>query len=313
MCSRGVPLKCLRRNVGSWESAMKTMMALLLAMTPVQAQVQSAQPTRTGRVNVGDAMIAYASTGAGQPIVFIHGYAQHLGIWDDQVAAFSPRYRVIRYDVRGFGQSGGHMDPSANPDDLRQLLDGLGIRKAHIVGLSMGANVALRFAVLFPDRVEKLVLYGAPPTPDAPPPTELFQLFSTLPELAKTHGLDTVGKLIMESPLAWMPPDRPELKESLYREWSKYEGRDLLDPRPPSGRTPEINLSQVSRIRVPTLILNGDHEVPSFMAFADTLLKRIPRARRVIITDGGHGAHFAQPDQFNKALRDFFLGVSARP
>ena len=290
-----------------WEGTVKRLAILAVLLASV-AQAQSARGA-TGRINVGDAMLTYASTGAGRPIVFIHGYAQHLGIWDDQVAAFAPRYRVIRYDVRGFGESSGHADPTANPEDLRLLLDGLGIRKAHIVGLSMGADIALRFAVLFPDRVDGLVLYGPPPTPDAPQPTELFELFSKLPDLAKTHGLDTVGKLIIESPLAWMPPDRPELKQALYREWQKYEGRDLLDPRPPSGRTPDIDLRRVSGIRTPTLVVHGDHEIPTFRAFADTLVRRIPNARKVVITDGGHGAHFAQPEQFNQALRAFFQSL----
>jgi pimeloyl-ACP methyl ester carboxylesterase len=287
-------------------------MFAMLFTSAAQAQLQTARPARTGRINVGDAMLTYASTGAGQPIVFIHGWTQHLGIWDDQVAAFAPRYRVIRYDVRGFGESSGHADPSANPDDLRLLLDGLGVRKAHIVGLSMGAEVALRFAALFPDRVDGLVLYGTPPTPDAPQPTELFELFANLPELAKKHGLDTVGKIIIESPLAWMPPDRPELKQALYREWQKYEGRDLLDPRPQSGRTPEIDLKRVGGITAPTLVVYGDHDIPSFRAFGDTLARRIPNARKVVIKDGGHGAHFAQPAQFNKALADFFASVDKK-
>lgn len=284
--------------------------AMFAAVT--EARAQSDLWTERGRVDVGDATISWASTGSGQPIVFIHGYAQHLGIWDDQVAAFASRYRVLRYDVRGFAGSTGHADASANPEDLRLLLDALGIRTAHIVGLSMGADVALRFAVHFPERVSALVLYGAPPTPDAPQPVELFELFGSLPDLAKRQGLDTVGKLIMASPLGWMPPERPELKEAMLREWAKYDGRDLLDPRPPSGRTPEISLAQVSRLRMPTLIVHGDHELPSFRAFADTLVRRIPNARKVVIANGGHGAHFAQPARFNSALLEFFAAVGKR-
>jgi pimeloyl-ACP methyl ester carboxylesterase len=288
-----------------------TMIAMLLAGI-VHAQAPVAQQTQTGRINVGDATLSYAATGQGQPIVFIHGWSQHRGIWDEQVAAFASRYRVLHYDVRGFAGSTGHADASANPEDLRLLLDALGIRTAHIVGLSMGADVALRFAVHFPERVSAVVLYGAPPTPDAPQPVELFELFGSLPDLAKRQGLDTVGKLIMSSPLAWMPPERPELKEAMLREWAKYDGRDLLDPRPPSGRTAEISLAQVSRLRMPTLIVHGDHELPSFKAFADTLVRRIPNARKVVIANGGHGAHFAQPERFNRALLEFFTAVEKR-
>ncbi len=65
-------------------------------------------------------------------------------------------------------------------------------------------------------------------------------------------------------------------------------------------------------IRVPTLIIHGDHEMPLFQLVADTLLRRIPDARKVVITNGGHGAHFAQPQQFNDAMLAFFRSVDSR-
>ena len=279
----------------------------LLLVAGSQATAQSPR-THAGQVNVGDATINYASTGSGQPIVFIHGWAQQLDIWDNQVAAFSPTYRVVRYDSRGFGRSTGFADATAEVDDLRQLLDSLGVRKAHVVGLSRGSGIALRFAVLFPERVNSLVLYGQGPLPGfTPMPAE--NLVATFREIAKKYGLDSLGKHIVASPLAWMPPDRPDLRDSILAKWSEYSGRDLLDPKPESGRTRRVTIDDVNGIRLPTLIVHGDHEMPLFQAVADTLLKRIPGSRKVVITNGGHGAHFAQPAQFNRALRDFFASV----
>ena len=83
----------------------------------------STQGSTTSRtVNVGDAVINYEITGAGAPLVLIHGWAQDLTIWDDQVREFSKHYRVLRYDRRGYGKSTGNADASADPMDLRILL-----------------------------------------------------------------------------------------------------------------------------------------------------------------------------------------------
>jgi uncharacterized Ntn-hydrolase superfamily protein/pimeloyl-ACP methyl ester carboxylesterase len=282
---------------------------VLLGMLPalsVDAQVRS--------LNVGDAVIHYEITGSGPPLVLIHGWAQDMTIWDDQVREFSNLYRVLRYDRRGFGRSSGHADETADPADLRVLLDSLGIRTAHVLGLSAGSNAALNFTVAFPDRVSAVVLYGqGPPRGFAPLPPEGVNPFPVFRDIVRAHGLDSLGKLIRVHPLAWMPPDQPELAEMLRKQWARYEGRDLLDPRPPSGRVQAARIDQLGQLRVPTLIVHGDHEMPLFQQVADTLVRRIPGARKVVIENGGHGAHFAQPARFNAAVLEFLAGLDRRP
>lgn len=280
----------------------------LAALCVAVLSATGAAQGRSGMLNVGDAEINYEISGQGKTIVFIHGWALSLGVWDDQVAAFAPRYRVVRYDLRGFGKSTGHADPSAEPDDLRILLDSLGIRSVYLVGLSRGARVARDFIAAFPERVDALVLYGAGPMPGFPVPPD-FQRGFPFAEIAQKYGMDSVRKFIAASPIAWRPPNRPDLEEALRQVLAAYEGRDLLDPRPPSGRIPPATLDQLAQIRVPTLVIHGDHEMPLFQMVADTLVRRIPNARKVIIKDGGHGAHGAQPEAFNRALSDFFISV----
>jgi 3-oxoadipate enol-lactonase len=273
---------------------------IIVAVVSIAAQAQMAH------VSVGDAAIQYELTGRGTTtIVLIHGWAQDLTIWDDQVAAFAPHYRVLRYDRRGFGGSTGHADGTADPDDLRIVLDSLGIRSAVVLGLSAGSRAALNFAVAFPDRVRALVLYGQgppegfQPMPPGSRPAEQFG------PIMREHGLDSLIKYVESVGLSWAPPDRPDYHEKLRRMWSRYDGRDLLDPRPRSGRVPQARIDQVNQIRVPTLIIVGDHERPHFRLVADTLTRRIPHARQVVIKDGGHGAHFAQPERFNAEVLEF--------
>ena len=259
-------------------------------------------------LNVGDASIRYEVTGEGPAIVFIHGWAQNLSIWEDQVRAFAPHYRVVRYDRRGYGESTGHADGTADPADLLILLDSLGIQSAHVVGLSAGAHAAINFAAAYPERVRSLVHYGGGPVVDFPglSPGNAAALFG---QIARAHGIDSVRRLVVSSPLFWEPPGRPELAERKRRMMMAYAGRDLLDPRPESGRVPAVRWSQLPNVRVPTLIVNGDHDIPDFLIVADSMVRRMPNVRRVVIKDGGHGAHYAQPEQFNTALRQFFTSL----
>ena len=262
-------------------------------------------------LNVGDAVINYQITGQGETLVLIHGWAQDLSIWDHQAQEFGRHYRVIRYDRRGFGQSTGYADATADPDDLRILLDSIQIRSAILLGISAGARAAVSFAVAFPDRVKALVIYGlAPipgftPMPEGPGPVAVFR------EIAQNHGLDSAGKALRAHPLAWMPPNRPDLQVLLKEQWARYAGKDLLDPRSESGRVPHAHLEQVALISVPTLVISGDHDLPLFIQVGDTIVRRIKGAQRAMITNGGHGAHFAQPAQFNAAVLQF-LAASRR-
>ncbi|MGH7696082.1 MAG: alpha/beta fold hydrolase [Gemmatimonadaceae bacterium] len=280
-----------------------------LAFSLGAALTAHAQPRM---VNVGDARIRYDVTGEGPAVVFIHGWAQDLSIWDKQARAFAPRYRVVRFDRRGFGESTGHADGSRDPADLLALLDSLGIRTAHVVGLSAGARTAINFAASYPDRTSALVYYGGGPVAEfpgmtGPNPQALFS------EVARVHGVDSVRRFILGSPLFWDPPNRPDLVALKQRMVAAYAGRDLVDPRPESGRVPDARWSQLPGMRVPTLIVNGDHDFPDFLIVADSLVRRMPNARRVVIKNGGHGAHFAQPQDFNTALLEFFASVERLP
>ena len=259
-------------------------------------------------LNVGDATINYDVAGKGPTVVFIHGWSHNISVWDDQVPAFKSRYRVVRYDSRGFGRSTGYADESAEPQDLLLLLEALRVKRAYIVGHSRGGSVALRFASAYPSHVAGLVLYGAFPE-GFPAPPEVGQMFGSLPAIAKQNGLDSVGKLVLASPIAWVPPGRKDVTDRYRRLWASYSGKDLLDPHAESGRVPAVTIPQLANIRVPTLVIVGDHEAPFIAAVADTLAQRIPGAKKVVIPNAGHGAHFAQPASFNSALMDFIFDV----
>lgn len=285
------------------------MRRMILLATALLLSVGGPVVAQTRALNVGDAVISYELTGRGRTVVFIHGWTHNKSVWDDQVPVFSRRYRVLRYDSPGFGNSTGFADMSAEPVDLLVLLEALHIDHAYIVGHSRGGGIALRFAAAYPDKVDGLVLYGAAPPAGFPITPNFTQLIGSLPGIAKEHGLDSVGKVLLSSELAWAPPGRTDVSERYRKLWASYSGKDLLDPHPESGKVPLPSIARLSALRMPTLVILGDHEVPFIAAAADTFAHRIPNVKKVVIPNAGHGAHFAQPTIFNGALLDFFSDV----
>jgi pimeloyl-ACP methyl ester carboxylesterase len=267
-------------------------------------------------ISVGDATLRFELSGRGQTVVFVHGWANTLAIWDEQVPAFTQRYQVLRYDRRGFGRSTGFADVSADPDDLRILLDSLGIASAYVVGLSAGSEVATRFAFAFPRRTLALArLSGAPPQgmPGAPP--RALENRERLAHILRTYGMDSLHKFVLAQP-GFVPPDETQAERSKRLEmrakgWD-YSGRDLLDPRPQSGRVPAVPWERIRELAVPTLLVNGAHDGARQLMVADSLAKYLPNVRKVVIQRAGHAANLSQPAHFNNALLEFFESVSKR-
>lgn len=150
--------------------------ASFVACAPHRVSAAHTVAGDTGRVSVEGGTLYFDVRGSGTPVVLLHAGDLDLTMWDPQVGPLAHSYRVIRYDARGHGRSTAPREPYSTVEDLRVLLDHLGVERAHLVGISMGAGVALNFAVAYPDRVSKLALVstsgpppGAPVPPGAPP------------------------------------------------------------------------------------------------------------------------------------------------
>ncbi|MFL5381629.1 MAG: alpha/beta fold hydrolase [Longimicrobiaceae bacterium] len=128
----------------------------------------------TGRVAVEGGTLYYETRGSGPPVVLLHGGGLDLSMWDPQMEALARSYRVIRFDARGHGRSTARMPPFSMHEDLRRVLDHLGVERAHLVGLSMGGGTAFDFATAYPARTLTLTLVstsGPPPGVPVPPGT----------------------------------------------------------------------------------------------------------------------------------------------
>ena len=121
-----------------------------------------AKQPETGFVETNETRLYFEMMGEGHPLLLIHGGYLDRRIWDDQFAVFAEHYRVIRYDVRGFGKTELPQVPYSDREDLYTLLTALDIKKTYLLGLSLGGEIALDFTLDYPDMIDALILVGSP-------------------------------------------------------------------------------------------------------------------------------------------------------
>jgi pimeloyl-ACP methyl ester carboxylesterase len=167
---------------------------------------------QTGIAEVNGAKLYFESAGEGEPLVLIHGLALDTRMWDDQFAVFANHFKVIRYDARGFGKSSlPTAQTYSHADDLKALLDYLHISSTHVLGLSMGASIAIDFVVSHPGKTLKLIMSSGGPSGTMP--EEGFQTLVPIFEQAKTFGPKAANDAWLKHPLFLRANEIPVIAE----------------------------------------------------------------------------------------------------
>ncbi len=254
----------------------------------------------------------YEIAGDGHPLVLIHGGLVNSGLWDDQFQVFAGHYRTLRYDVRGFGQSPASTVPYSNHDDLKDLLDGLGIDRAYVLGLSMGGGIAIDFTLAYPERVAALIPVAAG--------LSGYQLTSSSPlrdELRAAYERGDKARAVELSLQLWTdgPQRTPDQVDSRVRDRIRamtlhtFDLPDFdnvvqpLDP-PAFGRLAEIH--------APTLFIAGDRDVKDILDIGDLIVTHVPGAKKATIPGTAHHLNVERPAEFNHVVLDF-LDSLTRP
>jgi len=240
---------------------------------------------------------------AGEPIVFVHGFSLDRRVWDDQLPAFGTVHRVLRYDARGFGRSSLPTTEYDHADDLRALVDHLGLGPVHLVGLSMGGGIAARFALAHPDATRSLVLVDAaiPGYRWSPP---FGALFPALQQAARERGVAVARELWLASDLFEPARERPAVAAKLEAIVADYSGWHWLHRNPERAEAPSA-LDRIDRVEAPTLLVVGERDLPDFHDVADRIAARLPGAERVRIPGAGHMSNIEEPDRFDAAVLAF--------
>ncbi len=257
-------------------------------------------------VSVDGGRIYYEVSGDGHPLVFIHGFTLDGRMWAPQWVALKKRYRTVRYDVRGFGRSSrvtSAHDPAA---DLLALLDHLGIAQAHLVGLSMGANIALNFAVRYPQRVAKVV--AADPNLDGftdYTPALFSALRQVFGAVAQRGWNAETQRLWLSNPLLQLQRPSAAHQALLAQMVSSYNGDQLVNPAAAPRYGEPSTLLRLDSIQVPVLVLVGKRDEESIQRIARLIAQKVPKAQLQIIPGAGHLSNLDQPKRFNRLVCRF--------
>ena len=264
-------------------------------------------PLITGIAEVNGAKLYYEQMGDGHPMILIHGFSLNTRMWDDQFENFAKYYKVVRYDVRGFGKSSIPEEPYSHSKDLSSLMEFLAIDKAYIIGLSMGGGIAIDFTVEYPEKVDALIPVDM--TLSGYQLSEEFnQRWNKYRLIVRNEGASNAIQEWLDDPLFAPALKNSPVGKKLKDIVSSYSGFHWLNPDPQIQMDPPA-IERLSEIRVPTLIVLGELDTPDFHLIADTLVSKIEGAKMIVIPSGGHMINMEKPAEFNKIVLDFLATI----
>ncbi len=270
------------------------------------------------KANVDGVNLSYEEVGEGTPLVFVHEFAGDHASWAPQVRFFARRYRTIAFNARGYPPSDVPDDPAAYSqqqavEDIRGLLDHLGIPRAHVCGLSMGGYATLHFGLGYPDRALSLVVAGC--GYGSGPDREAFRQDSALVvRKFEEDGMARVAEFYSQG------PTRVQFRDKDPTGWQEF--RDRLAAGSARGHALTLRGVQMTRpsvfdlgdrlaaLRVPMLVVTGDEDEPCLEP-ALFMKRTIPSAGLVVIPKSGHTINLEEPETFNRAVLDFLTAVDA--
>lgn len=264
---------------------------------------------QTGFAELNGACIYYESAGEGPPLVLVHAGICSSRMWDKQFAEFAKVYHVVRYDMRGYGQSNPVDGLYFHHQDLHELLNFLGIARAHLVGCSIGGATIIDFALAYPAQVASLILVCSAlngyqnPEPRRPPPNleeivTAFEQGDLAP--ANEHDLRTWVDGPQRNPEQVDPMVRAQVSEmnllALKNEAMELGEEQTLKP---------AGAQRLHEIRGATLLINGDLDQPLILRISEQLAAHITHTRNVVIPGTAHLPNMEQPAHFNTTVLSF--------
>ena len=267
-------------------------------------------------LQVDDGRLYYEVNGRGDPIVLIHAGFLDNRMWDEQFQLFAQHYKVIRYDVRGYGKSDEPKTSFSDYKDLHRLLAHLSVKTVHIVGVSNGGRIALDFAAEYPDMIHSLILVGTGVRGrgvSGPEEEKFWGEFETQMKLQEeaVKG-DRLAEATEIDVNTWASAQTPASRKRILEialENSHVQkdepGKFQVSPEPAAYK-------RLSEIRAPTLVIIGDRDVRGMRYIADDVHSKIQGSKKLVVQGADHIVNMSKPKEFNKMVLEF-LESSADP
>jgi pimeloyl-ACP methyl ester carboxylesterase len=258
---------------------------------------------------VGDIKMGYRVFGNGDPLVMIMGYGSTMNMWESGLLqALSSRFKVIIFDNRGIGLSEEGERPISIEqfaDDTAGLMEALGLRRAHVLGWSMGALIAEELALRQPGRVDRLVLYAAHCNAALfPPAPEILQKLTDTSGTPEQQGMRFISVLF---PPTWLQSHGDRIKEVFYRPMGTVRP-EIMGKQSMAIGAWKGCCDRLGQIKKLALIIAGAEDVLVPPQNARYLAGKIPGAKLALIENGGHGLMFQLPDEFEAQVTEFLAG-----
>lgn len=263
-------------------------------------------------LQINDARLFYRSAGEGPPLVFVHAGIADSRLWRRQLNAFADQYRVITYDLRGYGKSEHPSQPFAHYRDLADLLDALDIDSAHFVGASMGGATVLDFALEQPHRVTSLTL--AAPAIGGYEFTDEETLAGWAEATEAFEAGDFERAATIESAMWLAGPDRSlddvdsesrKLVRSMLLRSYELENEEATESElePPA-------IDRLDELSVPMLLIIGELDTSDMTSIAELLEGEVPTCRLEVVNDAAHLPSLECPKEFEEIVGSFLEQIT---
>jgi 3-oxoadipate enol-lactonase len=263
------------------------------------------------QASVRGATVNYLDSGGdGLPVLLLHAFPLNSGMWEPQIDALGSRYRLVAPDLRGFGGSDVPEDPAeysmdAYADDLKALLDHLGIEKVVLCGLSMGGYVSFSFLRRHGDMVRALVLADTRAGADTP---EGIAGRKRMQQQVRKEGTSGVIQTLCENLLTHMTTQRKPDVTARARELMDNPAAGFIGALEAIKNRPD-STADLEDISVPVLVIVGEQDGVTPPDAAREMHERIEGSIFVVIPDAGHLSNLETPEVFTGALTEFLEGI----
>ena len=269
-----------------------------------------------GRVVTDYSTLYYEELGDGDPVILIHDHSLSNLMWEQQFYALSQNYRMIRYDLRGYGESSPQIEyiHFTHAEDLIALMNALNLDKAHLIGLGMGGSIATDVLAMYPERVSSAVLVSGNIEKIPGPSQPLLPAGSSKKDLKvvkqKETDKDKIRQKRLNEILKTAGSQREKIREPLdamIRAWDVWqvfhkEARML-------GGLDTCEMLKEKRPQIPVLIVEGKAK-GNTRSDTTEILSVLPLGKFILLEDCGRLLNMEQPEAFNRLVLDFIVSTA---